>query len=209
MEVTTKICTKSTCIHNGQSQFLSNFYKNKSHSTGYRSVCKDCDRTSLEDYHARPKKYIEVETLICSNPDCKNPGPKFVDNFYKQWTNKTGYRSMCKDCIGQERNDKREQYLEYERHYFETHPGYNNYKASVYRAAKLQATPKWLTAEHKQQIQEMYIESVRLTKETGIRYAVDHIVPLVHPLVCGLHVPWNLQILTRSENSKKTNKLIL
>jgi len=113
---------------------------------------------------------------------------------------------MCKDCTVQERTNKREQYLEYERHYMETHPGYNNYKASIYRAAKLQATPPWVDFD---KIKEIYEEADRLSKETGEIYVVDHIVPLNHPLVCGLHVPWNLQILTFSENSKKSNKLIL
>jgi len=79
-------------------------------------------------------------------------------------------------------------------------------KTAQYNAKKIQRTPPWLTALHLQQIENFYTRSCKLTKETGVQHSVDHIVPLQGKLVSGLHVPWNLQILTAVENSAKGNK---
>lgn len=71
-----------------------------------------------------------------------------------------------------------------------------------------QATPPWTTLEHKKQIREKYLLALAMTKETGVPYVVDHIIPLHGEEVCGLHVPWNLQVMTREDNLRKSNKLI-
>jgi hypothetical protein len=51
------------------------------------------------------------------------------------------------------------------------------------------------------------IKKVYKNKPKGM--AVDHYIPIMGESVAGLHVSWNLQYLTRSENSKKGNRINL
>lgn len=61
----------------------------------------------------------------------------------------------------------------------------------------LSATPPWVNME----------EIKRIYENCPPGYHVDHIMPLNHPLLCGLHVPWNLQYLPAEENIRKSNKV--
>jgi len=69
------------------------------------------------------------------------------------------------------------------------------------------ATPPWLTQKQKAQIRHMYQIAITMTKTTGEQYVVDHIYPLRSDEVCGLHVPWNLRVITQAENLRKSNTL--
>jgi 5-methylcytosine-specific restriction endonuclease McrA len=70
------------------------------------------------------------------------------------------------------------------------------------------ATPPWLTRKQKSEIRQLYQIAITMTQTTGEQYVVDHIVPLRGEAVCGLHVPWNLRVITQEENLKKSNKLV-
>mgnify|MGYP000856613384 CR=1 FL=1 len=82
-----------------------------------------------------------------------------------------------------------------------------NAKTAARRAARIQATPPWLTAEMHESVADFYARAQELSLMSEVRYEVDHIVPLNGESVCGLHVPWNLQILTREQNRQKSNRL--
>lgn len=62
------------------------------------------------------------------------------------------------------------------------------------------ATPDWVDNKA---IKAIYAECKRRTLETGIKHEVDHIIPIQGQKVCGLHVPWNLRVITKSANARK------
>ncbi len=70
---------------------------------------------------------------------------------------------------------------------------------SARRAGVHQASPVWLTKAQRAAILVFYKDA----RDHGV--TVDHVVPLQGKTVCGLHVPWNLQLLTTGENSSKGN----
>ena len=71
-----------------------------------------------------------------------------------------------------------------------------------------EATPKWLSRKQRSEIRQIYQIAITMTQTTGEQYVVDHIVPLRSEVVCGLHVPWNLRVITQEENLKKSNKFL-
>ena len=73
------------------------------------------------------------------------------------------------------------------------------------RKLKKNCQPKWLTKKDLTKIKNIYKKASNKTKKTGIIYVVDHIVPILGKNVSGLHVSWNLRIITKVENDKKSN----
>lgn len=77
----------------------------------------------------------------------------------------------------------------------------NRYIAQVVLSA-----PPWLDLAMRREIMAMHETARAITKATGILHVLDHIEPLNHPDVCGLSVPWNLQIVPWRVNAAKGNR---
>ncbi len=78
------------------------------------------------------------------------------------------------------------------------------------RAAALrQATPPWLTKDQRLEIAWFYETARDLQWLSEEPLCVDHIHAIRGDTFSGLHVPWNLQIISLAANSRKGNKLEL
>lgn len=100
----------------------------------------------------------------------------------------------------------KEKSREYKRKWREANKERSRINVNTRRRRLREASPPWLTQAHKAAIQAVYIQAAELTRQTGIRYTVDHIIPLKGETVCGLHVPWNLQTIRHTANARKSNK---
>jgi 5-methylcytosine-specific restriction endonuclease McrA len=87
------------------------------------------------------------------------------------------------------------------------------YMGALRRARKLNALPDWLTEAQHLEMVNIYRKARKVRNETRVPHVVDHIVPLkgsnahFEHAVCGLHVPWNLQVLEKSLNDEKRNRM--
>lgn len=115
------------------------------------------------------------------------------------WIRVGSLKQMCGDCRREYGKEKLIAYVKT--------PKGKEYAAMAMAVRNHRAKHQTLKGINKEEIKAIYKEAKRLTQETGIVHHVDHIVPLKGKDVRGLHVPWNMQILTASENCRKGNRL--
>jgi len=76
------------------------------------------------------------------------------------------------------------------------------HKRMSYIWAAILSFPFWVS---RSELKKIDAEARRLTRMTGVPHEVNHIIPISHPLVPGLTVPWNLEILTQHHNGRIGN----
>ena len=159
-------------------------------------------------------------TKVCQK--CFDEKP--FSSFYKDKT-RGRYRSVCKSCsLSQNRSwrkENKERKSETDRTYrYLNKDRIKNYQSTYYslnkphyaertarrKASKLQATPHWLSEKQLEEIAYIYNLRSEMNFLSDYEYHVDHIIPLQGENVCGLHVPWNLQLLPKEINLAKSNR---
>jgi hypothetical protein len=154
-----------------------------------KGTCVECQKIEWEETNAK-------RALLPKSEASKKAGKKYYENNKEV----VKLRALSR---------KPEDIIKYRKTWKAANPELVMANSKHRRSKHKQATPKWLTQEHKAQIKQFYLDAMLVSKVTGVPYAVDHIVPLRGELVSGLHVPWNVAVITREENSKKSNKINL
>lgn len=131
--------------------------------------------------------------------------------FKEDWANPISFKIDLKQCLERKQNRRithPEKFKISQKDWVKRNRGIKNAHTAKYRAVKLQRTPVWLSTKQLNDIKNWYVRANLIKNFTGENWHVDHQVPLQGSNVSGLHVPWNLQLLSRQENSSKRNKHI-
>jgi 5-methylcytosine-specific restriction endonuclease McrA len=153
-----------------------------------KGTCMDCLRLEWAETNAK-------RALLPKSEASKKAGIKYYEN------NKELVKSKA---LGRSLEDRKR----YRDKWSKDNPELRKANTKHRRTKHKQATPIWLTQEQKTAIKQFYLDAMVATRVTCTPYVVDHIIPLRGKLVSGLHVPWNLAVITREENHIKSNKLI-
>ena len=199
--IETKICSKCK-----EEKPITSFSKDKSRKSGVHPQCKSCINKNTrkhyqenkEKYHQKYReKYLENSSIFHERT--------------KEW--KKNNRNKSNELSRILRNKNPELHRSAVKKWRENNKDKVAEMGARRRARKKNAIPKWVENDewYSFLLLEIYDLSSMRTRLTGIDYQVDHMVPIAakknkkEQVACGLHVPWNLEIVTQIENSKKNS----
>jgi hypothetical protein len=184
---------------------LSRFEKRRDSPDGYRFECRACQKhISLEQKRESSRRSHQKHKIVRNAKTLK----KYYENHA---ANRAARRQWAKDHPEKIATQNRLRRLKNgdnlrarrRQHYRENQAIYVANARKREKRIK-QATPPWANLKA---IEAFYIRAAELSKLTGIKHHVDHIYPLKSPIMCGLHVEANLQILPAKVNLRKSNRI--
>lgn len=184
-----------TCSKCKIEKHRSAFTKDRQRPDGLYSYCRACRSLYVKTDPARARdraRYPSRGSALRASLR-----KKYKDNPEK-------YRIRAAEYRTEHSAKHREASLAWQR----TNKGRANARNAAYKASKKFAVPSWLSREQKIQIAWFYTIAKELQWLSEERLEVDHIIPLRGKDVSGLHVPWNLQVIPKSLNCAKRNRLV-
>jgi hypothetical protein len=191
------------------------FNKHKISKDGLKNECKTCERLYTAKWRKDNKEYKRLKDKEWreNNPErCKANSKNWAQrNKARIKINQTRWNEENKDhVIASKRewsNKNRDHIKARNRRWLVNNRAKFNANIKKRKCMKLNATPPWYYLV-KYEVEAVYAEAKRLEEVTGIPHHVDHIVPLQHKLVCGLHVPCNLRPIPAIDNMRKHNTFV-
>lgn len=198
--------TMKTCSKCGESKDLDKFHVDKSMLSGRHSSCKSCVKAS-----SKPKKKKNNPRTLLSDEQ----------RLINKLESNRRHREANKERINKARREKyaadpdkhavwskqnKGKVAEYKRKW--KNDNKHNFVVGDYarRLRSKHATPKWTDDFDKFIINEMYSLARLRSNLSNTLWNVDHIVPIMSDVVCGLHCPENLQVIPAKYNIVKSNK---
>ena len=206
-----------TCSRCGEMKPADMFGKMTKARDGLRPDCRSCVARWNADYNARNRAKNSERQAAYRRNNAEVVKARKADyrarNAYKISAKKAAEYAANADAIkarvAANRANNAERVREYTARSQATYRRKNMARYAHYsaaRRARIMQQTITLTEDQEAKVATFYNEAAHLTRETGIPHEVDHIVPLAGRLVCGLHVPWNLEVKTASANRKKSNR---
>ena len=172
--------------------------KAKEYYEGHKDEAGERFRKRMEDPEKRARKAETEAAWMAARPD---KTAEYSARHYAK--NAKNRNAQTRAYYADHREQERARMLEYQQRNLHLYAA----NAAKRRAAERQATPAWLTEDHLTMMQITYQMAELMSERMGEKYHVDHIHPLNGENVCGLHVPWNLQVITARDNISKSNKM--
>lgn len=192
--------------------------RNDTPNKKYRCMCKLCEReyraAYMRNYRRNGRKSDQPSVIEKMCFGCGQIKP--LEQFYaRKDAPHSKHKSRCKACsyasnrarlifLKNHPKERKRARIRFEPAHIVAQRARRAEQSMRRYAYVRRATPSWVDMKL---ICAIYEKARCLTLETGISHEVDHIYPLRAATMCGLHVPWNLQVLTRSENASKNNRV--
>ena len=174
----------------------------KGHTTGRYVVSRKCVTCAIDA--ASKWNKANKQAHVRHSAEWVQRNADQVAAYNKQWRLENADKIAEKNRNWTARNwDK---FLGISREWKQRNKAHVRFLGAKRRAALIQRTPSWLTEEDFAQMRAMYELAVTKSREDGIVWHVDHIIPLQGETISGLHVPSNLQLLPATENMRKGNR---